>query len=227
MLKRKLKSPSVRSIQTSETDLTPLRPEYIIISPIQDLESEVLKLIRQTVIQIFGYPGEVKSLLENLDFALDSERNQYYSTAILEKLAAVAPPQAVKVIAITNVDLFIPILTHVYGEAQLGGTACIISTYRLREGIRPSLLQTFRQRIVKESIHELGHTFNLRHCKDRNCIMHYCRSIRDVDQKSDQFCRYCKVLLADEMHRLKKITETLDKTGQVASGCRDNGSIET
>lgn len=204
MLKRKIKNQSVKSVQESETQMKALRPEYIIIAPIQDLESEVLKLIRQTVFQIFGYPGEVKSLLRDIDFAFDLERNQYYSTAILEKMAAVAPPQAVKVVATTNVDLFIPILTHVYGEAQLGGTACIISTYRLKEGIRPSVLQTFQQRVVKEVIHELGHTFNLRHCPDRTCIMHYCRSVKDVDQKSDQFCRYCKVLLADEMHQLSK-----------------------
>ena len=64
------------------------------------------------------------------------------------------------------------------------------------------VLASFRQRIVKEALHELGHTFNLRHCPDQTCIMHYCRSIRDVDRKSEQFCRYCKVLLEDEIKRL-------------------------
>ncbi|MBW1821725.1 MAG: hypothetical protein JRI92_08155 [Deltaproteobacteria bacterium] len=100
-------------------------------------------------------------------------------------------------------DLFIPILTHVYGEAQLGGTACIISTHRLVEGL--SLVadkDTYYGRVVKEAVHELGHTFKLRHCKDNACIMHYCRSIKDVDRKSEQLCRYCKTLLDDEMKRI-------------------------
>ena len=55
----------------------------------------------------------------------------------------------------------------------------------------------------QEAIHELGHTFNLRHCKEHTCLMHYCRDEHDVDQKSDQLCRYCKVLLNDEIKRLK------------------------
>ena len=59
-------------------------------------------------------------------------------------------------------------------------------------------------RVVKESIHELGHTFSLRHCRDRECIMHYCRTIRDVDRKSDELCRYCRILLEDEVGRLEK-----------------------
>lgn len=204
MLKRKTKKQSLKSNQTSVTLQPTLQPGHILISPIQDLESDVLTLIRQAVYHVFGYPSEVESLLKDVGFALDFGRDQYYSTAILEKLAAVAPSRAIKIIAITDVDLFIPILTHVYGEAQLGGSACIVSTYRLKEGLSASVSKTFKQRVVKESIHELGHTFNLRHCKDNNCIMHYCRSVRDVDQKSDQFCRYCKVLLADEIKRLSK-----------------------
>jgi archaemetzincin len=58
--------------------------------------------------------------------------------------------------------------------------------------------------VVKEAIHELGHTFNLRHCQDVACVMHYCRSMKEVDRKSNQFCRYCAVLLEDEMRRLAK-----------------------
>jgi len=100
------------------------------------------------------------------------------------------------------VDLFIPILTHVYGEAQLGGKACIISTHRLQEGICTNAgFKTYHCRILKEAIHELGHTFNLRHCPDHTCIMHYCRSIRDVDRKLERLCRYCRILLEDEIKR--------------------------
>jgi archaemetzincin len=109
------------------------------------------------------------------------------------------------VLGIVTVDLFIPILTHVFGEAQLGGKSCIISTYRLKEGLffsrnEPPLVS----RILKEAIHELGHTFKLRHCKEKTCIMHYCRSIEDVDHKSRHFCRYCDILIEDEKKRLAK-----------------------
>ncbi|MEJ2098202.1 MAG: archaemetzincin, partial [Deltaproteobacteria bacterium] len=133
-------------------------------------------------------------------------RNQYHSTPVLEQLAGSAPADAIKVLALVEVDLFIPILTHVYGEAQLGGKACIVSTIRLTEGHSSQNTQEpFQSRIVKEAIHELGHTFNLRHCREHTCLMHYCRNEHDVDRKSDQLCRYCKVLLEDEIKRMQKL----------------------
>ena len=170
----------------------------ILISTIGDFDAGLLKSLSREVSRIFGYPAALMPLLEDVDFALDKGRNQYHSTLILETLADKAPPQAIKILALTDVDLFIPILTHVYGEAQLGGKACIISTYRLKGGLPPMNAQeVFLNRVVKEAVHELGHTFNLRHCRDHTCIMHYCRSERDVDQKSDELCRYCGILLED------------------------------
>ena len=174
----------------------------ILISPVEAFDSDLLELISRDVQRIFGYRAAIKSLLQDVGFALDAVRDQHHSTLILEKLAGLAPARVIKVLAITRVDLFIPILTHVYGEAQIGGRACIISTHRLNEGLAMSVHDSFNQRVVKEAIHELGHTFNLRHCQDHSCIMHYCRSIKDVDRKTDHLCRYCRVLLTDELKRL-------------------------
>jgi len=181
-------------------------PEHsIVISPIGNFDPEITEPVQKEINRIFGFPALIIPILEDVDFALDSGRNQYHSTSILKQLEKSAPSFAMKVIAITKVDLFIPILTHVYGEAQLGGKACVVSTYRLKDQIsaaNPGVI--FKQRIVKEAVHELGHTFNLRHCKEHACIMHYCRTELDVDRKSDQLCRYCKILLDDEIKRLRK-----------------------
>lgn len=180
-------------------------PGHIIISPIGDIDSELVEQISLEIRRMFGYETKVISLLKNVTFALDAGRGQYHSTPILEELAKTAPPETLKVLAITDLDLFIPILTHVYGEAQLGGKASIISTYRLKEGLSAiGAAESYRYRMLKESVHELGHTFNLRHCKDHACIMHYCHSVKDVDRKSNQLCRYCKIMLRDEIKRLEK-----------------------
>jgi archaemetzincin len=176
-----------------------------LVSSIGDCEIELLQPIDIGIQRVFGFRTEILPLLQDVEFALDANRDQYHSTTILEKLAELAPPRAIKVLAVTDVDLFIPILTHVYGEAQLGGKACVVSTCRLKEGLSPlSVRETYPVRVVKEAIHELGHTFKLRHCQDPTCIMHYCRSVKDVDRKSDQMCRYCKVLVNDEIKRLMK-----------------------
>jgi len=177
----------------------------LLISPIGDLEvnGELLDQLRNEIHQVFGYETELLPLLEEIDLHADPIRKQYHSTPILETLALIAPPEAVKILAITRVDLFIPVLTHVYGEAQLGGRACILSTFRFAEKRSPDR-ETFRCRMVKEAIHELGHTFSLRHCRDAGCVMHYCRSVSEVDRKSNHFCRYCAVLLQDEMKKATK-----------------------
>lgn len=174
----------------------------IIISPIEEIDPELTKRIGNEVDRLFGFPTQTKTILRDVEFALNPDRDQHHSTAILEKLSGLAPDGAARVLAITRVDLFIPILTHVYGEAQLGGKACIVSTHRLNENLSMGDRDAFYHRIVKEAVHELGHTFNLRHCQDSSCLMHYCRSIRDVDRKSEQFCRYCRILLSDELKRM-------------------------
>jgi archaemetzincin len=179
--------------------------QKIIISPIENIDACNYQLMGQEIHRTFGFQTQIKSLLQNVHFAYDLTRDQYHSTAILEKLASISPSKAIKVVAITSVDLFIPILTHVYGEAQLAGKACIVSIYRLQEGLSIAAIEKeFENRVLKEVLHELGHTFNLRHCNDKACIMHYCRSIKDVDRKSDQLCRYCKILLEDELKKMEE-----------------------
>ncbi len=175
----------------------------IVIFAVSGLESEMLTRARLDIDRIFYCQTEIIPLSNDLTYALDPARNQYLSASILDKLITLAPGHAVKVLAIVEVDLFIPILTHVYGEAQMGGKACIVSTYRLGEGVSLAS-ETYFHRVAKETIHELGHTFNLRHCPSKACIMHYCRTLNDVDRRPDELCRYCKVLLDDEIERLAK-----------------------
>jgi archaemetzincin len=182
-------------------------PNTILIAPIGQFDPGLIETVAKGIERVFGLNSAVSSLISDLTFAFDSKRGQYHSTPILAKLAAAAPSWALKVLALTTVDLFIPILTHVSGEAQLGGRACIVSFFRLNEG--PSFLhvpQIHIERLVKEAIHELGHTFRLRHCPSPVCPMHYCRSEADVDHKSDKLCRYCQVLLQDELKRSRTQT---------------------
>ena len=180
---------------TSRADYT------VVLAPIGEMDPWFCEVIARAVERVFACRTEIRPLLSDVEFARDAQRRQYHSTPILERLAVRAPEGVLKVIAVTQVDLFIPILTYVYGEAQLGGKSAILSIHRLQEGFaaaNPSL----QCRLAKEAVHELGHTFGLRHCPERTCIMHYCRSTQDVDRKSEQLCRHCRVLLQDELKRL-------------------------
>lgn len=170
-------------------------PDTIIISPIGELPPWISLLLEEKLADFFKFKTCVASLVSDIEFAHDPDRNQYHSTPILKELENRCPDQGLKVVAVTREDLFIPVLTHVYGEAQLGGRACIVSIARLIKGQK----DMGADRMVKEAIHELGHCFDLRHCEDAHCIMHYCRKLDDVDKKSSRFCRYCNIYLSDSI----------------------------
>jgi archaemetzincin len=174
----------------------------IVVSPVGNIADDISVAVAQKIETVFRCHTRIQPLLPDIEFAYDVKRNQYYSTRVLEKLAETAPLGCLKVLAITRKDLFIPILTHVYGEAQLGGKAAVISTVRLITPVESTRMEDIIERIAKEAVHELGHTFDLRHCEDPHCIMHYCRKIEDVDQKLNRFCRYCSILLADSIKAL-------------------------
>lgn len=132
--------------------------------------------------------------------SFEARRNQYYSTKILKEMLGDVPQDALKLLGVTDEDLCIPILTYVFGEAQVGGTAIVVSLARLRQehyGLtpdRPLLLERLR----KESLHELGHTFGLIHCPLRECVMYLSNTVVDVDTRGGDFCRGCRTVVASK-----------------------------
>ena len=125
--------------------------------------------------------------------AFDSVRQQYNVAGLLEMLIHPPPHQHVKRIGLTHVDLFLPVFSHLFGYAQLGGPAGVVSTYRLRpesatEENGPSLLQ---ERLLKEVLHEMGHTFGLVHCPAPWCLMKSSRFPEELDLKDSAFCEPC------------------------------------
>jgi archaemetzincin len=180
-------------------------PYRIAIAPLGDFDPQLPEIVGREIYRVFRLHAEIEPIPMRLAFAFDAGRQQYHSTPILQRLAETAPDDALRILALVEVDLFIPILTYVYGEAQIGGRACIVSTCRLNAGAGARYLsEDTAWRVVKESLHELGHTFKLRHCPDSACLMHYCRSEADVDRKSGDLCRYCRVMLDDELRRIVK-----------------------
>lgn len=130
--------------------------------------------------------------------SFDANRDQYHSTELLRCLLNHFPDKRVKVLGITSLDLFIPILTFVFGEAQLDGTVAVVSSHRLRPqfyGLKPDDA-LMAQRAVKEAIHELGHTFGLVHCPYYECVMHSSPSVEEIDLKSEAFCPECEQAFA-------------------------------
>ena len=155
---------------------------------------ETLDGLAAELARVFGVSCHVRMDRFDAAFAHDTSRNQYHSTAILAALDRLIEPAEARVLGVTAMDLFVPILTFVFGEAQLQGRCGVVSTHRLREehyGL-PAREEMLRERLAKEAVHELGHTFGLRHCPDWRCVMASTHAVERLDLKEAEFCASCR-----------------------------------
>lgn len=143
--------------------------------------------------RVFRTPCQVRPHSFDPSFALEPGRGQYYSTAILQRMERAVDPDA-RVLGVTAHDLFVPVLTFVFGEAQLEGNCAVVSTARLKEEFYglPQQVELMKERLMKEAVHELGHTFGLRHCADWRCVMSSSYGVELLDVKSEEFCPPCR-----------------------------------
>jgi archaemetzincin len=166
--------------------------KYFYVGATPEVDREALAAIAGRVGSEFGAP--VRELeLPGIDFAYDAARGQYGSIPVLEALVEMCPGDAFKLLAVTERDLFIPVLTFVFGHAQLGGRAGVVSLARLRQefhGLEPNR-ELFLERALKEVLHESGHLFGLVHCPDGACAMSLATGVRQIDSKRAAFCARC------------------------------------
>jgi archaemetzincin len=125
--------------------------------------------------------------------AYDASRAQYESRRLLAMLREIAGLRGSLVLGVTDVDLFSPIFTFVLGEAHLGGSAGIISLYRLRTSFYglPEDEDLLVARAVREALHETGHMLGLAHCRDPRCVMRFSATAEEVDLKPAAYCPAC------------------------------------
>jgi archaemetzincin len=153
--------------------------------------------------QVFPLRVERHAPAFDPQISYDAARGQYNSRLLMHELAQDGRWDSSRVLGLTGLDLFIPVLTYVFGEAQLGGRIAIVSSHRLdntRYGLAPDS-QLLLDRVVKEAVHELGHTYQLLHCHQVTCVMASSTTIDGIDVKSGQFCEDCERELAVETHR--------------------------
>ena len=118
--------------------------------------------------------------------AFDARRGQFRADVLLGLALSV---RAECVLAVTDVDLYADDLNFVFGIAQPSGQACVISLFRLYADADE---QHFRDRALKEAMHELGHTFGLDHCADPGCVMWFSNTLKETDRKGAAYCPGCQ-----------------------------------
>lgn len=167
------------------------------IAPLRFSDKNLLGDIVSIVKDNFRLPVTTLQYPFSLEEGRDPLRNQFNSTWILSRLLEQSSQDPGKILGITELDLYIPVLTYVFGEAQLGGKVAVVSSYRLRDELYglPKNQQKLKERLQKEAIHELAHTFGLIHCRNIECVMHPSTYAEEIDFKSTDFCKTCGPLL--------------------------------
>jgi len=140
--------------------------------------------------------------------AFNKTRQQHSSNSLLSKVHSYAEKEKTldRLLGIVDIDIFVPELNFVFGEAECPGKAALISLCRLRPEFygKTSNMELFVERSTKEAIHELGHTLGLRHCSNPFCVMYFSNSIFETDRKQSLFCNKCHL----------KIEKIVDKLGR-------------
>ncbi|MFX1420350.1 MAG: archaemetzincin family Zn-dependent metalloprotease [Promethearchaeota archaeon] len=142
----------------------------------------------------------------------NTNKRQYNASKILNRIINYElNKRSFRILGVIDEDIFTSSLNFAFGLAMSPkgniskeSVGALISITRLREKFyrRTENKKIFELRVLKEAIHELGHTFNLRHC-DKFCIMRFSNSLFDTDEKPPKFCGACLKKLQDYFDKIK------------------------
>jgi archaemetzincin len=166
--------------------------------PVGDMDGTFLRDLNKAIPRSLHVACEILPAVLDPQPSFHPEREQYHSSEILQRMQSFLHPQAWRLLGVTGVDLYIPILKYVFGEAQMGGPCALVSYHRLRQEFygldRDDDL--LNQRLLKEAIHELGHTLDLRHCHDYRCAMASAHAVEWIDLRESTLCESCSARVA-------------------------------
>ena len=201
---------SVTATTTSAT--ATVRPDFpykIYIVLFEGVDDKPILEIVPWLEKAFKFPVEVveKRVPVPAD-AYNEENKQYFAYDALEYAIKAAPPDAARVLAFFPDDMYVGLHAYDFGFADPDSRGAIIGLKRLQCGEK----RRYFGRLLKISMHELGHTFGLKHCTYQQCVMLNPADISLLDALPVEFCGYCQGQLNKAIKQVKE--EFLAKEGK-------------
>jgi archaemetzincin len=178
----------------------------ILLGPVGEVAGHVVAANIQVILEV---PVDLLGRDEVPAHTFQFQRQQYDAGLILKYLAELNFPHFARIIAVTNVDLCTPILTHVFGEAELGGRVAVVSDCRLRHNYDGSFapLDRYYERLAKVAVHEVAHTLSVYHCNDAKCVMRYSPKVQHLDEVGLYFCERCEFMVRKSLGHIRSTVD--------------------
>lgn len=179
----------------------PAEDAPIALIPIGNIDDRLIRSAIAPLGATFGRTVLPQKALPVPKYAFNPSRSQYHSAAILKRVELMRAVEWDSAIGIVDVDLFVPEVPFIFGEADRSTRSAIISLTRLRPevGSQESRFDTLSKRLLSESIHQMGLIRGLAHCPNNRCVMFLSSTVQDTDKKGVQFCANCRKRLATEV----------------------------
>ncbi len=162
-------------------------PGPIVLVPIGPVQADLLAQLQRRLPALAGREVTIGAAIPLPEKAFDPARGQYLGSALLAELGRYDGGDADRVLGIIDADVYAPKLNFIFGQAMRPGRLAVVAIPRLR-GRKVDRLQ-LHERVLKVTVHELGHTFGFPHCDEFECVMQFARSAGDTDRQSARFCK--------------------------------------
>jgi archaemetzincin len=166
------------------------RIRKIVLVPIGPVPANVLANLERDLPPLLQREVTIGQPIPRASAAFDRKRQQYRGSALLQELERYDVVGVDRVVGIIDADAYAPGLNFIFGQANKPGRVAVVALPRLRDSFRgrPDDPVRFRERVLKVTVHELGHAFGFAHCADRTCVMHFANSLREADQTGSHYC---------------------------------------
>jgi len=178
----------------------PFRPsKEIYIQPLGNVPKEEINLVKSSVENFYHFKCVIKPAKSLSSDVFADSKTRYEANRILAKYNSTEITLILteKDIAVKNPERHVN-EWGVFGQGDLPGTTCVISTFRLK---RNASDQVFKNRLIKVCLHEIGHNLGLNHCTsgDKMCMMNDSKgAIKTVDEERVFLCSKCKKQLCND-----------------------------
>jgi len=172
----------------------------MVLVPVGTIDEPLLERVAKALQDTFQRPATVHRSLPVPKYAYNPTRAQYHSAAILKRVETLRVTDWDAAIGIVDVDLFVPEVPFIFGEADRSTRSAIISLTRLRPetGTTESKRELTFKLLMSECIHQIGMIRGLAHCPNNRCVMFFSATVQDTDKKGMAFCANCRKRLMSD-----------------------------